>query len=139
MQLTGEDDVAVPTHLYKVIVAENSNLQTLGAFIVPNEPIKAKQSLKNYEVPLEHLESSTGLHFLEKFDRSSARNLCEVEGCKLSNKEELDLFHIHKRMAGAKDQIALDKAWSELAKKNYKPTKKLQDAYNEKLRFFREL
>lgn len=139
MQLTGEDDVAVPTHLYKVIVAENSNLKTLGAFIVPNEPIKAKQSLKKYEVPLDQLESSTGLHFLEKFDRSSARNLCEVEGCKLTNKEELDTFYIHKRIVGANDQGALDKAWSALAKKNYKPTKKLQDAYNEKVRSFREL
>jgi hypothetical protein len=122
-----------------VIVAENSDMRTLGAFIVPNEPISSKKSLKNYEVALAELEETTGLNFLAKLDRGTARNLCKVEGCKLSNKEELDLFYIQKRILGAKDQAALDKAWSVLSRKNYKPTKQLQDAYNGKMRSFREL
>ena len=38
-QVIGKNEVAVPTHLFKVVVAERYGQTVLAAFIVPNEPI----------------------------------------------------------------------------------------------------
>jgi len=48
----GANNVAVPTHLYKVVVVENKagSPVAMGTFIVPNEPIDFSHHLKEYQV-----------------------------------------------------------------------------------------
>lgn len=41
LQVIGENEVAVPTHLFKVILGiNNNNKPAMAAFIVPNQPIE---------------------------------------------------------------------------------------------------
>lgn len=58
--------VSVPTHFYKVVLAENksgkhgSHSAAVGAFVLPNAPIDPAVPLSAYTVPLEALESVAG-------------------------------------------------------------------------------
>ncbi len=71
LQVIGENNVAVPTHLFKIILAEDrpDSPPLLGAFVVPNEPIK-DVSLTQFQVSLEEVEKHTGTRFHCKLDRS---------------------------------------------------------------------
>ncbi len=71
LQVIGENNVAVPTHLFKIILAEDraASPPLLGAFVVPNEPIK-DVSLTQFQVSLEEVEKHTGTRFHCKLDRS---------------------------------------------------------------------
>nr|XP_007969932.2 nuclease EXOG, mitochondrial [Chlorocebus sabaeus] len=66
-QVIGEDNVAVPSHLYKVILARRSSVSTeplaLGAFVVPNEAIGFQPQLTEFQVSLQELEKVSGLVF----------------------------------------------------------------------------
>jgi DNA/RNA endonuclease G (NUC1) len=58
----------VPTHYYKVVLAENSSGEhgdhraAVGAFVMPNAPIDPQTPVSAYAVPLEALESVAGAH-----------------------------------------------------------------------------
>ena len=68
-EVIGENNVAVPTHMFKVILVtpkEKSDKTTkpthlLGAFLVPNERIPDNKVLTDFEVPLDYLEKHTGM------------------------------------------------------------------------------
>ena len=61
--------VAVPTHFYKVVLAETTDPKTsekhlaLSAFAMPNRPIDPSTPLTSFVVPLEFLEGVTGIQF----------------------------------------------------------------------------
>ena len=49
-EVIGENGVFVPTHLYKVVLAERGNTEKLmSAFVVPNEPISKDKTLKDFQ------------------------------------------------------------------------------------------
>lgn len=58
--------VAVPTHYYKVVLAENSSgshgrhQAAVGAFVMPNAPIDPQTPVTAFAVPLEALETVAG-------------------------------------------------------------------------------
>lgn len=58
--------VSVPTHYYKVVLAENSSGKhgqhsaAVGAFVMPNAPIDPQTPVTAFAVPLEALESVAG-------------------------------------------------------------------------------
>ena len=66
--MLGQNKVAVPTHLYKVILAEGGREPALGVFIVPNRPI-GDVDLTEFQVSLEELESHVGCTFHAKLER----------------------------------------------------------------------
>eukprot|EP00055_Hartaetosiga_balthica_P002083 m.2727 g.2727 ORF g.2727 m.2727 type:complete len:398 (+) comp1910_c0_seq2:105-1298(+) len=83
-EVIGRHQVAVPTHVFKVIVAENEDGKdrVFGAFLMENKPIKDQKPLYSYQVPLSELEKLTGLEFFPKIDRSSLINdVCVSTGC----------------------------------------------------------
>ncbi|KAL6016679.1 nuclease, partial [Candidozyma auris] len=61
-------NIAVPTHFFKLVVGENngSDKVSVGAFVLPNEPIANEQPLTAFQVPVEALERSTGLELLHR-------------------------------------------------------------------------
>jgi endonuclease G len=65
--------VAVPTHFYKVILADNhsgkhgSHKAAVGAFVMPNAPIDPKAPLTAFVVPLDALEQAAGASFFPGF------------------------------------------------------------------------
>ena len=72
LQVIGKNNVAVPTHLYKIILAEEAETSSppmLGVFIIPNQSI-GDVGLTQFQVSLEDVESHTGTKFHGKLDRS---------------------------------------------------------------------
>ncbi|KAF9249612.1 hypothetical protein DTO027I6_4300 [Penicillium roqueforti] len=85
-------NVAVPTHFYKVIYAEDgTNSPTskvaLGAFVLPNARIANDKRLTDFEVPLEAVERASGLEFGSKLDLSRRRRLCQEVACSITVRE----------------------------------------------------
>ena len=84
LQVIGANNVAVPTHLFKVVVAENAGeIPLVAAFVVPNQPIDSNRLLTGYQVSLEMVEFYTGFVLLPSLNRRQVRNLCSVEACDL--------------------------------------------------------
>jgi endonuclease G len=62
IELIGKGKVAVPTHLYKVILVVQGDSKSVYAAIIPNQP-SARDPLSTYTVTLADLENRTGLRF----------------------------------------------------------------------------
>ncbi|MCH9631936.1 MAG: hypothetical protein S4CHLAM6_02580 [Chlamydiae bacterium] len=58
-QVIGKNEVAVPTHFFKLICSNNQKI----AFIIPNQTIDSKASLGQFEVPISTLEKCSGIAF----------------------------------------------------------------------------
>ncbi|EAW06376.1 DNA/RNA non-specific endonuclease [Aspergillus clavatus NRRL 1] len=85
-------NVAVPTHFYKVIYAEDgtgspSSKVSLGAFVLPNARIPNDKRLAEFEVPLEVVERASGLEFASKLEPSRRKRLCQEIKCDIVVRE----------------------------------------------------
>jgi endonuclease G len=83
-------NVAVPTHFYKVIFAEDGSIGgkvALGAFVLPNARIDNKKPLTDFEVPIEAVERASGLEFATKLDPVRRKRLCQEVNCSVIVKE----------------------------------------------------
>ena len=72
--MIGDNNLAVPTHLYKVILAEMDSVETtpsltMGVFIVPNVPL-GNEDLSTFQTTLPDLEKLSGISFHSKLDTS---------------------------------------------------------------------
>lgn len=79
-------NVAVPTHFYKVIFAEDGAVGgkvALGAFVLPNAPIPNDKPLADFEVPVEAVERASGLEFATKLPAQRRKRLCADTACSL--------------------------------------------------------
>ncbi|XP_040208690.1 nuclease EXOG, mitochondrial [Rana temporaria] len=135
-QVIGKDDVAVPTHLFKVILArKNQSAETLteGAFIVPNIPISFDHQLPEFQVECEDLEKKSGLVFFPQVDKSKGvKNLCEVDTCRLIQLDEFKLYIAARRMKNAKNLQKVEKIMRELDEAKIQPDKYFIDLYEQK-------
>lgn len=85
--------VAVPTHFYKVIFAEDGKVGgnvALGAFVLPNAQIPNEKPITDFEVPLEAVERASGLEFAAKLPVTRRRRLCADTTCALVIREYAD-------------------------------------------------
>ena len=76
--------VAVPTHFYKVVFAEDGQTGgkvALGAFVLPNAPIPNDTPLTDFEAPIEAVERASGLEFAAKLEPARRKKLCEEVRC----------------------------------------------------------
>ncbi|KAI6246766.1 Mitochondrial nuclease [Erysiphe necator] len=83
-------NIAVPTHFYKVIFAENETASSpvaLGAFVLPNTPIPNSKPITDFEVPLETVERASGLEFANLLPPERRRRLCAEHNCSLVIRE----------------------------------------------------
>ncbi|KAL5379536.1 nuclease [Paraphaeosphaeria sporulosa] len=83
-------NVAVPTHFYKVIFAEDGRLGgnvALGAFVLPNAVIPNTKPLTDFEVPVEVVERASGLEFAKKLEPARRKRLCQEVNCSVIIKE----------------------------------------------------
>ncbi len=92
-------NVAVPTHFYKVIFAEEDGRGpgaggagnvAIGAFVLPNAPIPNDKPLTDFEVPVEAVERASGLEFASKLPPARRRRLCADTNCSILVKEYAD-------------------------------------------------
>ncbi|XP_063159405.1 nuclease EXOG, mitochondrial [Candoia aspera] len=136
-QVIGKDDVAVPSHLYKVILARRSEVPkdplVLGAFVIPNNPIGFEHQLQEFQVGIEDLEKMSGLVFFPEVNKAKdVRNICEVETCKLMGLEEFTLYITTRKLQSARTLERLGKIMSELREKGIEPDEYLLKVYNKK-------
>ena len=57
----GTEEVSVPTHFYKIILAKSGNKNKAIAFLVPNQ--NSDNSIYDFVVPIETIEKMTGIDF----------------------------------------------------------------------------
>ncbi|OBT68168.1 hypothetical protein VE03_02323 [Pseudogymnoascus sp. 23342-1-I1] len=83
-------NIAVPTHFYKVIFAEDGKVGgqvAIGAFVLPNARIPNDKPLSEFEVPVEAVERASGLEFATKLPVQRRKRLCVDTACSLVIKE----------------------------------------------------
>lgn len=135
-QLIGRNDVAVPTHLYKVILVRgdrSSDGLAFAAFVVPNAPIGFEHQLKQYQVSLAELERMSGLTFFPKLDKSqSVKNLCLLDSCELMDFKRFTLYITGRKLRGVKSLVKLEKIMEELKEARITPDDYLNKLYFEK-------
>ncbi|XP_007233943.3 nuclease EXOG, mitochondrial [Astyanax mexicanus] len=135
-QLIGKDDVAVPTHLYKVVLVRkdmSAEPLAMAAFVVPNAPIGFDHQLKEYQVSLSELERMSGLTFFPKLDQTHPlKNLCSVDSCELMDFERFTLYITGRKVKSAKTLTKLEKIMAELKEAEITPDDYLVKLYLEK-------
>lgn len=104
----------------------------LGVFVVPNSPISKDCHLDQFQVPLEYVESKSGLQILPRLDRKAVHNLCTVVGCQLIPWDQFELYIIRHKLESARTLHRLNKVWKELEEKYLKPDSALRATYNVK-------
>ena len=83
-------NVAVPTHFFKVIFAEDGKIGgnvSLGAFVLPNARIANDYPLKDFEVPIEAIERASGLEFAGLLPPARRKKLCQEVSCSIIVKQ----------------------------------------------------
>jgi len=127
-RVVGENNLAVPTHLFKVILcrgqkgkAETDESLAVGAFIVPNEDVSWSKDLADFQIPVEEAERLAGLSFYSKVDRKATRNLCEADPCKLIKRDEFDLWIISRQLKNAESEDQVRKALKKVQEKSLTP------------------
>lgn len=71
-EVIGDNNVAVPTHFFKVVVMEkDSGEKELLSFVMPNQVIPEGVDLKAYLVPTETIERASGLLLFDKIPRTA--------------------------------------------------------------------
>jgi len=77
-QVIGNNNVAVPTHFFKVMVGELDNqLLEMEAYVLPNEKIPDEVAIAAFQVPPDAVERASGLLFFDKIARSK---LAKING-----------------------------------------------------------
>ncbi|KAG0640025.1 hypothetical protein HOY80DRAFT_38796 [Tuber brumale] len=83
-------NVAVPTHFYKVILAEDGvagGTVAVGAFVLPNAVIDNSTKLEEFSVPLSIVERASGVEFLSKLPVNRRKELCKEIECSITVRE----------------------------------------------------
>jgi endonuclease G len=65
-QVIGENNVAVPTHYFKVIYGKKESGVVTEAYVIPNRPIENDPPLKKFAVTLDKVEKAAGLTFQKR-------------------------------------------------------------------------
>ncbi|KAK6470850.1 endonuclease G [Huso huso] len=64
-QVIGKNNVAVPTHFFKVVILEKRSGEVeLRSYVMPNAPVDENTPLERFLVPVESIERASGLLFV---------------------------------------------------------------------------
>ncbi|GAM23971.1 hypothetical protein SAMD00019534_071460 [Acytostelium subglobosum LB1] len=136
-EVIGDNNVAVPSHLFKVILLEQKSGDApalLGAFVIPNEPIPSDAVLTDYQVSLQSLERSTGLTFFPRLATQALLPMCDTIDCKMMTERELDIWNIPRRIGWSKNRHELDRVMDDCKKKDIDIDDNINQLYQSKLR-----
>lgn len=130
--------VAVPTHLFKVVVAERATAQSssssgnarsyeAAAFLLPNKAIAEERPLTAYQVPIAELEKVTGLQFFPLLDAKRLPDLCRSHKCDARPSALFQKYRQVARLREAQSVPALRSAYATLQESAQKEGKTLDD------------
>jgi DNA/RNA endonuclease G (NUC1) len=131
--IIGETGVAVPTHLFKVVVAEKAGEQPLvGAFVMPNRPLLDFKPLAEYQAEIEDIESQSGLQIFNKLNRQQTLDLCQKTGCRTSEWALQKYWRHYGRLQSAKSQREVDALWKVAEEQGYSNNAVLRKLYRQR-------
>ncbi|CEG47428.1 mitochondrial nuclease [Plasmopara halstedii] len=83
---TPPDTIAVPTHFFKVVLAEKRHGKgyATAGFILPNRFIPEDKDLHDFQAPIHIIEKQAGLLFFDKLDGIEKGDLCREVKCALA-------------------------------------------------------
>jgi len=132
-QVIGAGEVAVPTHLYKIVVASRTaDRPHVGVFVVPNAPVPSHRQLAEFVTPLHEVERRVGVTFLTGLDRAGAYDLCQTDGCRLVPHDEMERPYIERRISNAKSLKQLDNAWADFKRRHVAYTAQSLELYEKR-------
>ncbi|EFC46260.1 predicted protein, partial [Naegleria gruberi] len=84
-EVIGDNNVAVPTHLYRILVGEkkSENKFFIQAFMIPNKPIPKSKPITDFIVPVSDIEKLSGMQLLHRIEKTSTLPLCKHFPCEL--------------------------------------------------------
>lgn len=75
-EVIGANNVAVPTHFFKVLVCEtHDGALEMEAYVMPNQLINNDVPLTSFQVPPESIERAAGLLFFDNVARSKIHKI----------------------------------------------------------------
>lgn len=75
-QVIGQNNVAVPTHFFKVVVGEGEDRSLeMEAYVLPNEKIPDHVPIHTFQVPPDSIERAAGLLFFNKVSRTHFKKI----------------------------------------------------------------
>jgi len=74
-EVIGNQQVAVPTHFFKVVVTEKSGQYGLLSYVLPNAPCDKGIPLNNYLVPLDSIERAAGFLLFDRLPRNTIKSI----------------------------------------------------------------
>jgi len=79
-EVIGRNNVAVPTHFFKVLLLETDCHEfDMISFVLPNQVLTDQCPLKQYVVPVDAIERSSGLLIFDKLARNRLRQINNVQ------------------------------------------------------------
>jgi len=129
-EVIGTNNVAVPSHLFKVILVEDPQLDKpmMASFIIPNKPVQDVK-LEDFEVSLSEVEKQVGVRFHQDLDHESGVDrLCLMDGCQLNNYKQFQEFFWTRRIKTPLNSRFLENDWKEVCKRGMS-TPELQEIY----------
>lgn len=72
-EVIGSQNVAVPTHYFKVILCEKQGTYSLYSYVLPNQPCDSSTPLSRYQVPIDSIERAAGFILFDKIPRKSIK------------------------------------------------------------------
>ena len=115
----GETGVAVPTHLFKIVLAEGGRdgERRLSAFVMPNKPLWDTPELQSFVVPLEFVERYSGLQFfgaIDGADRDAIPALCSADSpCPGESDTRILGWKLFGKLQSCESCDQLRRAWGE--------------------------
>eukprot|EP01113_Clastostelium_recurvatum_P028943 TRINITY_DN3494_c0_g1_i1.p1 TRINITY_DN3494_c0_g1~~TRINITY_DN3494_c0_g1_i1.p1 ORF type:complete len:397 (-),score=13.03 TRINITY_DN3494_c0_g1_i1:135-1325(-) len=138
--------VAVPTHIFKVILAEYPPAQShedprpclIAAFLIPNDYIPPQKRLIDYLVPVEYLEARTGLQFFPRLrqHKLATGSLCDAISCSMMTEHDLEVHNYARRLQWANTRSEVESVWREIEGKGRVPDARAQKEYEKKMKQF---
>uniref|UniRef100_A0A0M3IEC5 Endonuclease n=1 Tax=Ascaris lumbricoides TaxID=6252 RepID=A0A0M3IEC5_ASCLU len=75
-KVIGKNNVAVPTHFFKVVLVEVAKDKfDLEAYVLPNEAIPDSMPLSSFQTPLDAIERAAGFLIFDKLPKKAIRNV----------------------------------------------------------------
>ncbi|KAF4665969.1 hypothetical protein FOL47_004339 [Perkinsus chesapeaki] len=114
-EIIGDNELAVPTHLFKVVYDTKTN--SSAAFIMPNKPIRYEKNLKQYQVPIEKVEKATGLDLSAM---KKGTDLCGPENrCVKKGGRRINSWRVYGSIQSAKDRETFIRRVKRAIDRNY--------------------
>ena len=78
-EVIGQNNVAVPTHFFKVVVCEKNSVYDLLSFVMPNNDVPENVNIMSYLYPVEAIERASGLLLFDKIPKKAFKSINNMQ------------------------------------------------------------